>query len=383
MGALTSKPFSFTARSWELSDKLVYDFTDTFFSAIKISFRGTSVMRILPEFTQSMISEWISDRTRFSYDAVTLSNKSSDRLVSRKVSLASVSWLSFFCKRFPQLLFAYPVSSFFDLASSKRLLNCVFFSGFTSPTKFSFDFRGSYFTDYGNFSNIASKFKQFFLVGVNVRYQLPVFAASLRRLSQQGDTNFFSFGFFTNNLFAEINMGFDFSNISNFFRAKSRVSRFLFSNFNNSVILTTPQIKNFFNDVPELEVFPFFDIPSKLSFVESTGVSTYPFDKSSFLCVPHPFTYVTYNLRDKKYQKFESPYSSIFYGNSTIFFIHNVRLSSNFGDFSAFSPVDFTNYSFVNFYSHFTDSFFYANSLNILISLKRQTDSRSSFIYYT
>lgn len=70
VGALTSKPYSFTARSWELSHCETIDVLDAVGSSIRVDYRGPEVMRILPRLNEEVNEEWISDKTRFAYDGL-------------------------------------------------------------------------------------------------------------------------------------------------------------------------------------------------------------------------------------------------------------------------------------------------------------------------
>ena len=69
VGALTSKPYSFKGRSWELINYRTVDVLDSLNSDIVVSLKGFDVLRILPCFTSFNVSEWISDKTRFFYDS--------------------------------------------------------------------------------------------------------------------------------------------------------------------------------------------------------------------------------------------------------------------------------------------------------------------------
>ncbi len=72
VGALTSKPYSFTARSWELFHTETIDVLDAVGSAIRVDTRGQKVMRVLPRLNEDINEEWISDKARFSYDGLAL-----------------------------------------------------------------------------------------------------------------------------------------------------------------------------------------------------------------------------------------------------------------------------------------------------------------------
>ncbi len=70
VGALTSKPYAFKARSWELKKTESIDVMDAVGSNIRIDSRGVEVMRILPRLNEEINEEWISDKTRFCYDGL-------------------------------------------------------------------------------------------------------------------------------------------------------------------------------------------------------------------------------------------------------------------------------------------------------------------------
>jgi len=70
VGALTSKPFAFAARSWELTPTESVDVMDALGSNIRVDCRGGEVMRILPVLNEDINEEWISDKTRFACDGL-------------------------------------------------------------------------------------------------------------------------------------------------------------------------------------------------------------------------------------------------------------------------------------------------------------------------
>lgn len=70
VGALTSKPYAFKVRSWELQKTESIDVMDAVGSNIRIDSRGIEVMRILPRVNEEINEEWISDKTRFCYDGL-------------------------------------------------------------------------------------------------------------------------------------------------------------------------------------------------------------------------------------------------------------------------------------------------------------------------
>ncbi|KAI8898340.1 hypothetical protein BC833DRAFT_620407 [Globomyces pollinis-pini] len=70
VGALTSKPYAFQARPWELKRTESIDVLDAIGSNIRIDSRGAEVMRILPRLNDDINEEWISDKTRFANDGL-------------------------------------------------------------------------------------------------------------------------------------------------------------------------------------------------------------------------------------------------------------------------------------------------------------------------
>jgi NADH-quinone oxidoreductase subunit G len=70
VGALTSKPYAFAARPWELNKTESIDVMDAIGSAIRIDTRGREVMRILPRTNDDVNEEWISDKTRHVVDGL-------------------------------------------------------------------------------------------------------------------------------------------------------------------------------------------------------------------------------------------------------------------------------------------------------------------------
>jgi NADH-quinone oxidoreductase subunit G len=70
VGALTSKPYAFNARPWELTKTESVDVMDAVGSAIRVDSRGAEVMRVLPRVNEEVNEEWISDKTRHAVDGL-------------------------------------------------------------------------------------------------------------------------------------------------------------------------------------------------------------------------------------------------------------------------------------------------------------------------
>ncbi|MFP4312812.1 MAG: NADH-quinone oxidoreductase subunit NuoG [Alphaproteobacteria bacterium] len=93
VGALTSKPYAFKARSWELKKTESIDVHDAVGSNIRVDSRGNEVMRVLPRLNEDVNEEWISDRTRFAYDGLKYARLDRPYIRDEKSGkLQEVSW---------------------------------------------------------------------------------------------------------------------------------------------------------------------------------------------------------------------------------------------------------------------------------------------------
>jgi NADH-quinone oxidoreductase subunit G len=95
VGALTSKPYAFNARSWELSKTESIDVMDAQGCNIRVDTRGPQVMRVLPRLNEAVNEEWISDKTRHACDG--LMRQRLDRpYIRRGGKLQPASWAQAF-----------------------------------------------------------------------------------------------------------------------------------------------------------------------------------------------------------------------------------------------------------------------------------------------
>ncbi|MEE2760952.1 MAG: NADH-quinone oxidoreductase subunit NuoG, partial [Pseudomonadota bacterium] len=91
VGALTSKPYAFAARSWELRKTESIDVLDAVGANIRVDARGPAVMRVLPRNNDDVNEEWLADKSRFAIDG--LSRQRLDKpYVRKKGKLEPVEW---------------------------------------------------------------------------------------------------------------------------------------------------------------------------------------------------------------------------------------------------------------------------------------------------
>jgi NADH dehydrogenase/NADH:ubiquinone oxidoreductase subunit G len=70
VGALTNGPYSYTSRPWELTRVSSIDIMDSIVPNVEYDYRGPEIMRILPRVHEEINEEWISDKSRYSYDGL-------------------------------------------------------------------------------------------------------------------------------------------------------------------------------------------------------------------------------------------------------------------------------------------------------------------------
>jgi NADH dehydrogenase/NADH:ubiquinone oxidoreductase subunit G len=226
VGALTSKPYSFKARPWELKTSESIDLLDGLGSNIYISFKDVNVVRVFPKINYEINGSIISDRSRFFFDSnhtnrLTILNDDSTFLNFRKGVysknfsnlLMTSSWFysenSTFLKnvKFPKVIFLLSKStSLYILYGLKLLENSKFFNTWINNKVINFK---SYSLNFSvkpiNFfinwiNNIVLDInlitKVIFLISSNLSLENPIINTKLR--NKKIKNNIFSFGFLLN-----------------------------------------------------------------------------------------------------------------------------------------------------------------------------------------
>ena len=187
VGALTSKPYAFTARPWELSKTETIDVMDALGSNIRVDTKGREVMRILPRNHDGVNEEWISDKTRFVWDG--LRRQRLDRpYVRENGKLRPATWPEALSKAAEALKGATKIAGLVgDLASSESafaLKSLVErFEGAVEcrldHAKLPFNNRAAYVGTARIEDIDRAKFIQ--LIGTNPRDEAPVLNARIRK----------------------------------------------------------------------------------------------------------------------------------------------------------------------------------------------------------
>jgi NADH-quinone oxidoreductase subunit G len=92
VGALTSKPYRFTARAWELTQADGIAPHDALGSNIHMHLRGNRVMRVHPKDNEAVNETWISDRDRFSYEGLSSEDRLTEPMVKKGGDWKPISW---------------------------------------------------------------------------------------------------------------------------------------------------------------------------------------------------------------------------------------------------------------------------------------------------
>ncbi|MQT12288.1 NADH-quinone oxidoreductase subunit NuoG [Segnochrobactrum spirostomi] len=196
VGALTSKPYAFKARPWELAKTESIDVMDAVGSNIRVDTRGREVMRVLPRLNEAVNEEWISDKTRYIWDG--LKTQRLDRpYVRRDGRLVPASWPEAFAliaekvKAAPKDRIGIVAG---DLASTEELfalkdlagrLGVANIDARQDGTKLDPAFGRASYVFNATIAGIE-KADAVLLVGANPRREAPVLNARIRKRWRQG-----------------------------------------------------------------------------------------------------------------------------------------------------------------------------------------------------
>jgi hypothetical protein len=425
MGALTSKPYAFTARPWELSEHESIDIFDPFGSSVKLSLRGGEVIRVLPNVRFALFDEWISDSSRFSYDSV-LSESRSKFIGMRFTAADGLKNIFFSNLWFSRFLEFRLGSSFVPDHFCLSYVNTIrFFSNFFGFSKFSTGdsglsdirfFPAHQLSEF--YSALNGGITHLFLFNLNLRYLFPTLSIRLRQaiFAVRGPTNIFNVSSTTNNLLGETNLTYGPKSLVCSFRRKSRVSR-LFSSLNSYALLDLSTFDFFCGYVSSLKIrysvfhqsprsvsYSEFGINTTLQsqfftythhyadsgFVSAVFLTNFTSSERAFdliLPIPHPYEDVyNYYIGGKSAAFLPAVSSKV----SKFFFPFSFKLTY----YPTFTPSRFElalyssilskkfNTNFSNYVTHFLGSQFQVNSINILLNVKRHNEFRSNYLYY-
>lgn len=202
VGALTSKPYAFRARPWELTSTESIDVTDAVGANIRIDNRGAEIMRMVPRLHEDVNEEWLHDKGRFSYDGLKRQRLDTP-LIRRGEEFVEVSWADALVavsnaikevKPNQVMALAGDLADAESIVALKDLLNRLGSTN-TRPaqnTQLSADLRSDYVLN----SNIAGieEADVIVLVGTNPRMEAPLIAARIRKMVRSALTPVYLIG---------------------------------------------------------------------------------------------------------------------------------------------------------------------------------------------
>ena len=203
VGALTSKPYAFSARPWELKKTESIDVLDAVGSNIRVDTYGWEVKRILPRLNEDINEEWISDKTRYSCDGL-LKQRLDTPYIKKNNKLIKCSWdeaLDVIIKKLNEtensniaglmgdlvsLETTLAFKKFFELLGSKNLEFREKKFYINSEDKMNYLFNSSI--------NGIEKSDLILLVGCNPRHEATILNARIRKVFRNNKTPIFSIG---------------------------------------------------------------------------------------------------------------------------------------------------------------------------------------------
>jgi NADH-quinone oxidoreductase subunit G len=190
VGALTSKPYAFAARPWELKKTDSIDVFDAVGSNIRVDVRGPEVMRVLPRTNEDVNEEWIADKSRHAIDGL-LRQRLDQPYVRKDGKLAPASWpeaLAAIAARMKGVAGAKIAAIAGDMADAEALIALKdLMTGLGSPNlecrqdggRFNPANRAGYLFN----STIVGidQADAFLIVGANPRWEAPLINARIRK----------------------------------------------------------------------------------------------------------------------------------------------------------------------------------------------------------
>jgi NADH dehydrogenase (ubiquinone) Fe-S protein 1 len=248
VGALTSKPYAFKARSWELKSTNSIDVFDSLGSNVVLNSKGLDIVRVLPRVNDNINEEWISDKVRFSFDGF-----SNQRLVSPMVKgedgfFYNINWERSFdllknlispsnskktkiggvFGNFIDVESALVIKDFFNKVGSSSL--------FTEKSNLSNNDFTSNFTFNSGLSNIENS-DVCLVVGSNPRYDASMLNLRLRKKVRAGSMRVGYFGPSMDTTYETSHLGLDKKSFFNFLGGNHPFSKVFKNAKNPSVIL--------------------------------------------------------------------------------------------------------------------------------------------------
>ena len=203
VGALTSKPYAFSARPWELKKTESIDVLDAVGSNIRVDTYGWEVKRILPRLNENINEEWISDKTRYSCDGL-LKQRLDTPYIKKDNKLVKSSWdeaIDIIIKKIKETKSSQIAGHLGDLVSLEGTLAFKKFFELLGSKNLEFREKKFYINSedkmnylFNSSINGIEKSDLILLVGCNPRHEATILNARIRKTYRQNNTQIFSVG---------------------------------------------------------------------------------------------------------------------------------------------------------------------------------------------
>ncbi len=200
VGALTSKPFRYAARSWELTRLKSIGPHDSMGSNITVQVKHEKVVRVLPRTNEAINECWLSDRDRFSYEALNSDSRLSVPLLKKDGVWVESDWktvLEIITSKFKHIIREFGGNSICFFGTPQATLEELYLQhklceGLGSESvdfrlqREDFDIETSGIPWLGMRINQIEELDRVLIIGSNIRKEQPLLSAKFRRLSKLG-----------------------------------------------------------------------------------------------------------------------------------------------------------------------------------------------------
>ena len=203
VGALTSKPYAFSARPWELKKTESIDVLDAVGSNIRVDTYGWEVKRILPRLNENINEEWISDKTRYSCDGL-LKQRLDTPYIKKDNKLVKSSWdeaIEIIINKIKETDNSLIAGHLGDLVSLETTLAFKKFFELLESKNLEFREKNFYFNPedkmnylFNSSINGIEQSDLILLVGCNPRHEATILNARIRKAYRNNKTKIYSVG---------------------------------------------------------------------------------------------------------------------------------------------------------------------------------------------
>ena len=199
VGALTSKPFRYSARTWELSRRKSISPHDSTGANLMVQVKSNAVMRVLPLENEAVNECWIADRDRFSYEALNSSERLTSPMIKQGDRWTSVDWqtaLEYIANGLKLIKADHGANSIGTLASPHSTVEELYLAGELmrglGSDNIDHRLRNAEFATTASVrwlgTSIASlsELQRVLIVGSNLRKDHPLFAQRIRQAARKG-----------------------------------------------------------------------------------------------------------------------------------------------------------------------------------------------------